>query len=69
MTPLIGSVRGDEFGEVHAGNSGKFAGMRHHNLRVWIARDDAPRLRALLPNDARELAGIDIGDGDHITLT
>ena len=68
--PVIGLLRGHDLGEVHALQSLEGACRGHGGLLVDLAalfdRDDAAVLRALLAQQAREPAGVDAGDADHL---
>jgi hypothetical protein len=69
LGPLVRLAGGDLAGQVHPVQPGKAARHRHCHLGVAVvACHYAAVLGALLPQQTRQPAGVDIGDGDHFTL-
>ena len=68
LVPLVGAVGADDLGEVHALESRKaLRGLdRQVGTRGGITARDAAGLRALLAQDAGELARVDLGDRDRV---
>src|SRR6185503_2756696 len=67
LIPLVGLLRRDELGQVHALQArklpGSFDGFFGFGLR---ARDDAAGLRALVAQDPSQLARVDLSDRDGL---
>ena len=65
LVPLVRHVCGDILCQVHPLQAGEFASGPDGLLRVRAgAGQDATALGALVPDDSRELARVDIGDRD-----
>src|SRR5690606_8647697 len=69
LGPFVGFVGGNDLGEVHAGEAGKFARLGQRLVHIDAAGHDAAGLRALLAQDARQFAGVDVGDADYTAGT
>src|SRR6185503_19080936 len=67
LGPFVRLVGGHHLGEVHAGEAGERLRLRERLLDVDIS-GQAAVLRALLPQDARQLAGIQLGDAYHLVF-
>ncbi len=65
LGPVIDLGGADLPGQVHALEAGEAPGRRKGCLLVDLAGHDAAILGALLPQDAGQAPGIDVGDGHH----
>ena len=68
VTPLVLFVRRNELGEIHAGNPRELTCVGHGLPDIGFPGHDAARLRTLLADNTRQLAGIDISNRDRARL-
>ncbi|MCW0450790.1 hypothetical protein NB706_003624 [Xanthomonas sacchari] len=68
VAPGIGLVGGDHLGQIHALQPRELARRFQRGVHVHLAGHQRAVLRALLAQDAGQLAGVDAGDGDHAAL-
>ena len=67
--PLIGLVGRNDGGKIHSLESGELAGLLQCLLlRGVLACYEAAPLRALGAEDAGQLSGVDLADGNHAML-
>src|SRR5207245_3767274 len=64
--PFVRFIDADHPGEVHAGEAGELARPGERFRLVDVARHQAAVLRALLAQQARELARVDVGDAGNV---
>jgi hypothetical protein len=68
LRPLVRAFRGDDLREIHSRQTRERA-RQFERFRFVVAGEDAAVLRALVTQDARELAGIDVGDRDNTLVS
>ncbi len=68
LIPLEAALRSDDLREVHALEAGELARefYRRRLIDRLLAGHDAASLRALLPQNPRELARVDVGNRDDL---
>ena len=71
LVPLVGTVGADDPGKVHALQTREAPCRldREVGAQRGIAAGDAAGLRTFFAQDARQLAGVDLGDGNRIPAT
>ena len=67
LDPLVGRPGADHAGQVHPGESRKFACLRHGGFGIDIlAGHQTAGLGPLLAQDAGQPTGVDVGDRHHV---
>ncbi|OPZ06765.1 MAG: hypothetical protein BWZ09_00132 [Alphaproteobacteria bacterium ADurb.BinA305] len=66
--PGVGLRGGDHLGQIHAFQAREGPRRSECGFDIGCGRDDAAVLRTLLAQDARQAAGVDLGDADDAVL-